>query len=93
MSKIGPVGNIDFWSKVNAKSQSQLVQGQSQRSVLTGQIRVVQVGSVRVNDQPSDVVLTRRTVDVSNNVSKADVALADVDVLVWLLTWSDDVIR
>ena len=31
LSKIGPVGNFDFWSKVNAKSQSQLVHGQSQR--------------------------------------------------------------
>ena len=31
LSKIDPVGNFDFWSKVNAKSQSQLVQGQSQR--------------------------------------------------------------
>ena len=33
LSKIGPVRNFDFWSKVNAKSQnqSQLVQGQSQR--------------------------------------------------------------
>ena len=31
LSKTGPVGNFDFWSKVNAKSQSQLVQGQSQR--------------------------------------------------------------
>ena len=31
LSKIGPVGNFDIWSKVNAKSQSQLVQGQSQR--------------------------------------------------------------
>ena len=31
LSKIGHVGNFDFWSKVNAKSQSQLVQGQSQR--------------------------------------------------------------
>ena len=25
LSKIGPVRNFDFWSKVNAKSQSQLV--------------------------------------------------------------------
>ena len=25
LSKIGPFGNFDFWSKVNAKSQSQLV--------------------------------------------------------------------
>ena len=35
LSKIGPVENFDFWSKVNVKSQSQsqsqLVQGQSQR--------------------------------------------------------------
>ena len=31
LSKIGPVENFDFWSKVNAKSQSQLVQCQSQR--------------------------------------------------------------
>ena len=31
LSKIGPVGNFDFWSNVNAKSQSQSVQGQSQR--------------------------------------------------------------
>ena len=25
LSKIGPIGKFDFWSKVNAKSQSQLV--------------------------------------------------------------------
>ena len=31
LSKIGPFGTFDFWSKVNAESQSQLVQGQSQR--------------------------------------------------------------
>ena len=30
LSKIGPVENFDFWLKVNAKSQSKLVQGQSQ---------------------------------------------------------------
>ena len=30
---------------------------------------------------------------VSVDVSRADVALADVNVLAWLLTWSDDVIR
>ena len=39
LSKIGLVENFDFWSKVNGKSQSQLILGQSQRSVLTGQIR------------------------------------------------------
>ena len=48
LSKIGPVENFDFWSKVNAKSQSQ-------RLVLTGQIRVV-----RVNGQLGDMVLARR---------------------------------
>ena len=32
LSKIGHFGNFDFWSKVNAKSQSQLVQSQSQQS-------------------------------------------------------------
>ena len=47
LSKIGLVGNFDFWSKVNAKSQSQLKLGQSQWSVLTGQIHVVRVGSGR----------------------------------------------
>ena len=31
LSKIGPIENFDFWSKVNTKSQSQLVHGQSQR--------------------------------------------------------------
>ena len=53
LSKIVPFENFDFWSKVNAKNQSQL-------SVLTGQIQVVQVGSVQVNDQLGDVVLTRQ---------------------------------
>ena len=65
LSKIGLVRNFDFWLKVNAKSQSQLVLGQSQQSVLTGQIRVVRVesvrvGLVRVNGQLGGVVLTRR---------------------------------
>ena len=49
LSKISVVGKFDFWSKVNAKSQSQLVHGQSQRTVLTGQIWVVRVGLVWVN--------------------------------------------
>ena len=82
MSKIGPVGNIDFWSKVNAKSQSQLVQGQSQQIL-------VRVGS----GFPGRV--TGRAVDPLT--SSYDVSLtwtrADVDVLAWLLTWSDNVIR
>ena len=60
LSKIGLFKNFDIRSKVNAKSQSQLVHGQSQRRVLTGQIRVVRVGLVWVNGQLGDVVLTRR---------------------------------
>ena len=31
-------------------------------------------------------------VDVSDDVFRADVALADVDVLAWQLAWIDDVI-
>ena len=82
LSKIGPVENFDFWSKVNAKSQSQLVQGQSQQIL-------VRVGS----GFPSQV--TGRAIDPLT--SSYDVSLtwtrADVDVLTWLLTCSDDVIR
>ena len=81
LSKIGLVENFDFWSKVNAKSQSQLVQGQSQRIP-------VRVGS----GFPGRV--TGRAVDPL--MSSYDVSLtwtrADVDVLAWLKTWSDDVI-
>ena len=82
LSKIGPVGNIDFWSKFNAKSQSQLVQGQSQRIL-------VWVGS----EFPGRV--TGRTVEPMT--SSYDVSLtwtrADVDMLAWLIMWTDDVIR
>ena len=82
LSKIGPVGNFDFWSKVSAKSQSQLVQGQSQRIL-------VRVGS----EFPGQV--TSRAVE--SLMSSYEVSLtwtrADVEVLAWLLTWSDDVIQ
>ena len=75
LSKIGPVGNFDFWSKVNAKSQSQQI--------------LVQVGF-----EFSGRVTSRA---VKPLMSSYDVLLtwtrADVDVLAWLLTWSDDVIR
>ena len=55
LSKIGPFGNFDFWSKVNAKeSKSTGPESKSTVKLLTGQIRVVRVESVRV------VVLTRR---------------------------------
>ena len=42
LSKIGPVRNFDFWSKANAKSQSQLVRGQSQRILVRVGSRVEQ---------------------------------------------------
>ena len=81
LSKIGPVGNFDFWSKVNAKSQSQLVQGQSQRIL------------VRVGFGFPGRVMGRA---IDPLTSSYDVSLtwirADVDVIAWLLTWSDDVI-
>ena len=38
LSKIGPIGNFDFWSKVNTKSQSQL-------SMVKVNEYMVQVGS------------------------------------------------
>ena len=82
LSNIGPVGNFDFWSKDNAKSQSQLVQGQSQRIL-------VRVGFGFLGR------VTGRTVE--QLTSSYDVLMtwtrADVDMLAWLLTWSDDVIR
>ena len=42
------------------KSKSTGLESKSTVKVLTGQIRVVRVGSVRVNGQLGDVVLTRR---------------------------------
>ena len=78
LSKIGPVGNFDFWSKVNAKSQSQsqLVQGQIQRIL-------VRVGSgfpgrVTGRSSRADDVILWRVVDVADDVSRAYVALACV---------------
>ena len=81
LSKIGLVGNFDFWSKVNAKSQSQ-----SQLVRVKGQRILVGFGF------PGRV--TGRTVDPLT--SSYDVLMtwtrADVDMLAWLLTWTDDVI-
>ena len=84
LSKIGPVGNFDFWSKVNAKSQSQsqLVQGQSQRIL----VRVSSGFSGRVIGQAVEPMTS--SYDVSLTWTRAD-----MDVLAWLLTWSDNVIR
>ena len=44
LSNIGPFRNFDIWLKVNAKSQSQLVQGQIQRIQGPGRFRVFRVG-------------------------------------------------
>ena len=82
LSEIRPVGNFDFWSKVNAESQSQLVQGQSQRIL-------VWVGfgfSGRVVGQAVEPLTS--SYDVSLTWTRAN-----VDVLAWLLMWSDDVTR
>ena len=82
LSKISPFGNFDFWSRVNAKSQSQLVQDQSQRILVQ-----VDFGfSGRVTGQAAEPLTS--SYDVSLTWTRAD-----VEVLAWLLTWSDDVIR
>ena len=81
MSKIGHFGNFDFWSKVNAKSQSQLVQGQSQRIL----VQVSSGFSGLVTEQTAKPLTS--SYDVSLTWTRAD-----VEVLAWLLTWSDDVI-
>ena len=82
LSKIGPVGNFDFGSKVNAKSQSQLFQCQSQRILVrvgSGFLGRVTGQAVKPLTSSYDMLLTWTR--------------ADVDVLAWLLMWSDDVIR
>ena len=80
LRKISPIGNFDFWSKVNAKSQNQLVQGQSQQI------------PVRVSSGLPGRVTGRA---VEPLASSYDVSLtwtrADVELLALLLTWSDDV--
>ena len=57
LSKIGPFENFNFWSKINAKVKVNGL-GQSQRVCESDPD--VQGGSVQVNDQLGDVVLTRR---------------------------------
>ena len=82
LSKIGPFGTFDFWSKVNTESQSQLVQGQSQ-----GILVRVGLGFLgRVTGRAAKPLTS--SYDVSLMWTRAD-----VEVLAWLLTCSDDVIR
>ena len=82
LSKRSPSRNFDFWSNINAKvkGQTQLVQGQSQQIHGPSRFWVFWVGhgsAVETLTHPNDVALTWTR--------------ADVDVLMWLLTWSDDV--
>ena len=81
LSKIGPIENFDFWSKVNAKSQSQLVRGQSQRIL----VRVSSGFSSRATGRAVDLLTS--SCDMSLTWTRAD-----VDMLAWLLTWINDVI-
>ena len=83
LSKIGPVKNFDFWSKVNAKKSKSksMVQGQSQRIL----VRVGFGFPGRVTGQAADPLTS--SYDVSLTWTRAD-----VDVLAWLLAWSDDII-
>ena len=81
LSKIGHVGNFDFWSRVNAKSQSQLVQVQSQRIL----VQVVSGFPGRVTGRAAKPLTS--SYDMSLTWTKAD-----VEVFAWLLTWSDDII-
>ena len=78
LSKIGPDGNFDFWSKINVKKSKSKSTSPGSKSTDTGPGRVM-----------------GRAVDPLT--SSYDVSLtwtrADVDVLAWLLTWSDDIIR
>ena len=82
LSKIGPFGNFDFWSKVNAKSQSQMVYGQSQRIL----VRVNFGFPGRVTDWAAELLMS--SYDVSLMWTRAD-----VEVFAWLLTCRDDIIR
>ena len=80
LSRISPIGNFDFWSKINAKNQSQLVQGQSQRIL----VRVGFGFLGRVTGRAAEPLTS--SYDVSLTWTRAD-----VEVLALLLIWSDDV--
>ena len=89
LSKIGPLGNFDFWSKVKAKSQSQsqsqLVQGQSQQIL-------VRVGSGfpgRVTGRAVNPLTSSYDVSLTWLITCLGLTWL---LLAWLLTWTDGVI-
>ena len=97
LSKIGLVGNFDFWSKVNAKVKVNCPGSKSTVSANgSDPCSLSRVGpgqrSARWRGADEATLLTWLA-NVYDDMSRADEALADVDVLAWLLTWSDDVIR
>ena len=92
LSKIGLVGNFYFWSKVNAKVKvncpwsKSTVSANGSDPCSPGRVDPGQ-RSARWRGADKATLLTW-LVDVSDDMFRAD-----VDVLVWLLTWSDDVIK
>ena len=58
LSKIGPVGNFDFWSKVNAKKSKSKSTGPGSKSTDTGPGQFRVSGSGRgLNSGSDDVIL------------------------------------
>ena len=97
LNKIGPIKNFDFWSKVNAKVKVNSLESKSTVSAngsdpcSPGRVGPGQ-RSARWRGADEATLLTWLA-NVSDDMSRAGMALADVDVLAWLLTWSDDIIR
>ena len=77
-SKIGPVGNFDFWSKVNAKKSKSKSTGLGSKSTDTGPGRFRVSGSGHRSSSRADDVILWRVADVADDVSRAYVA-ADVE--------------
>ena len=92
LSKIGPVGNFDFWSKVNAKVKVNCPGSKSTVSANGSDPcspGLVGPGQRSARWRGADkATLLMWLADVSDDVFRAD-----VDLLAWQLAWSDDVIR
>ena len=97
LSKIDPVENFDFWSKVNAKVKVNSLRSKSMVSANgLDPCSPSRVGPGQRSARwrgANEATLLTWLADVSYDMFRADVALADVDLLAWLLAWSDDVIR